>query len=63
LSERKIKRASHRSSRELERGIRDFLQHNNEHPKPFIWTKSADQILASIKRFCQYTLQARGKEQ
>jgi len=63
LSERKIKRASHRSTRELERDIRDFLEHNNEHPKPFIWTKSADQILASIKRFCQYTLQAHGKTQ
>jgi transposase len=62
LSERKIKRASHRSTRELERDIRSFLRHNNEHPKPFIWTKSADQILASIRRFCQYTLQAHGKE-
>ena len=58
LSERKIKRASHRSTRELERDIRAFLQHNNEHPKPFIWTQSADQILASIRRYCQYTLAA-----
>jgi transposase len=61
LSERKIKRASHRGTRELERDIRDFLQHTNEHPKPFIWTKSADQILASIRRFCQYTLESHGK--
>ena len=61
LSERKIKRASHRSTRELERDIRSFLKHTNEHPKPFIWTKSADQILASIRRFCQYTLDAHGK--
>ena len=60
LSERKIKRASHRSTRELERDIRDFLEHTNEHPKPFIWTKSADQILASIRRFCQYTLDSQG---
>ena len=58
LSERKIKRASHRSTRELERDIRDFLKHNDEHPKPFFWTKSADQILASIRRFAQYTLAA-----
>ncbi len=48
--------------RELERDIRTFLRHTNEHPKPFIWTKSADQILASIRRFCQYTLEAHGKE-
>lgn len=61
LSERKIKRASHRSTRELERDIRAFLRHTNEHPKPFIWTKSADQILASIRRFCQYTLETQGK--
>lgn len=60
LSERKIKRASHRSTRELERDIRDFLKHTNEKPKPFIWTKSADQILASIRRFCQYTLESQG---
>jgi len=60
LSERKIKRASHRSTRELERDIRDFLKHTNEQPKPFIWTKSADQILASVRRFCQYTLESQG---
>ena len=58
LSERKIKRASHRSTRELERDIRAFLQHTNDKPKPFIWTKGADQILASIRRFCQYTLES-----
>jgi hypothetical protein len=28
----------------------------NDHPKPFRWTKSADHILASIKRFCLATL-------
>lgn len=60
LSERKIKRASHRSTRELERDIRAFLQHTNDKPKPFIWTKGADQILASIRRFCQYTLESQG---
>lgn len=60
LSQRKIKRASHRSTNELERDIRDFLQCTNEHPKPFIWIKSADQILASIRRFAQYTLESQG---
>jgi len=61
LSERKIKRGSHRSTRELERDIRDFLSHSNDHPKPFVWTKTADQILASIRRFCQYTLASHTK--
>ena len=63
LSERKIKRASHASTRELVHDIRAFLRDTNEHPKPFIWTKSADQILASLRRFCQYTLAAHGELQ
>jgi transposase/transcriptional regulator with XRE-family HTH domain len=62
LSERKIKRGSHRSTRELETDIRSFLAQTNDHPKPFIWTKTADQILASLRRFCQYTLQSQGVE-
>jgi len=60
LSERKIKRASHRSTLELERDIRSFLEHTNKDAKPFIWIKSADQILASMRRFCQYTLESHG---
>jgi hypothetical protein len=38
---------------ELERAIRDYIDIRNRHPKPFIWTKTADDILASIERFCQ----------
>jgi hypothetical protein len=37
---------------ELERAIRDYLSVNNRDPKPFVWTKTADQILESITRFC-----------
>jgi len=62
LSERRIKRASHRSTRELERDIREFLHDTKQRSKPFIWTKSADQILASIRRFCLATLDAHGTE-
>ena len=32
-----------------------FIDRHNQNPKPFKWTKSADQILASVKRFCQKT--------
>jgi len=53
ISERHIKRGSHRSTIELERSIRQYLNIYNEDPKPFIWTKSADQILASVARFCK----------
>ena len=60
LSERQIKRGSHHSTRDLEKAIREFLDAHNDDPKPFKWTKSADQILASIKRFCVQTLADRG---
>lgn len=53
LSEKKIKRGAHRSTAELETAIRDFIAVHNEEPKPFVWTKTADQILASVARFCK----------
>ena len=52
LSERQIKRGTHRSTMELERAIRHYLTTHNSQPKPFVWTKSADEILASVARFC-----------
>jgi transposase len=56
LSQRKIKRGSHRSTRALRGAIMDYIEVNNEDPKPFVWVKTADQILASIKRFCERVL-------
>ena len=53
LTEKQLRRGVHRSIRELEDAIRAFLEHHNRHPKPFIWTKSADQILDSVGRFCK----------
>ena len=53
LSERQIKRGTHRSTLELERAIRQYLDVYNKNPKAFIWTKSADEILASLARFCK----------
>ena len=55
LTERQIRRGTHRSTVELERAIRDYLSLNNRDPKPFVWTKTADQILESIKRFYMRT--------
>ena len=52
LSSRQIKRGSPRSTRELEGAIRAYLDIHNQNPKPFIWTKTADEILASVARFC-----------
>jgi len=53
LTERQIRRGTHRSTRELEEAIMAYLNSNNKHPKPFVWTKTADEIFASIARFCQ----------
>jgi transposase len=60
LTERQIKRGAHRSVRELETAIHEFLDAHNDDPKPFKWTKGADEILASMARFGQRTLQAHG---
>jgi len=56
LTNKQLRRGVHRSVRELETAIQDFLATHNENPKPFVWTKTADQILASIARFAQRTL-------
>jgi transposase len=53
LTTKKIKRGAHRSVRELERDIRDWIAHWNENPKPYVWVKPAEKILASISRYCQ----------
>lgn len=53
LTEKQLRRGVHRSTRELEAAIRVYLDLNNRHPKPFIWIKTADQILESVSRFCK----------
>jgi transposase len=55
LTEKQIRRGVHRSTQALEVAIEQFIDLNNEAPKPFVWTKSADEIFASIERFCRRT--------
>jgi transposase len=55
LTAKQIRRASFRRTRELETAIKNYLAVHNEDPKPFIWTKTADEILNSIARFCMRT--------
>ena len=55
LTNKQIKRGTHRSTLVLEQAIKAYVNTYNENPKPFIWTKSADQILESIARFCKRT--------
>ena len=56
LTEKQLRRGVHQSSAELEAAIYRYLDATNEDPKPLVWTKTADQILASVARFCQRTL-------
>lgn len=55
LTEKWLRRGSHRSTHQLEDAITDYLARTNKKPKPFIWTKTADEILNSVARFCQRT--------
>ena len=57
LAEKQIKRGAHKSVKELIAAIKAFLAQQNANPKPLRWTKSADDILASIERFCRRTLE------
>jgi transposase len=52
LTEKQLRRGVFRSTRELEQVIERYLHQYNADPKPFIWTKTADQILSTIARFC-----------
>ena len=52
LTSKKLRRGTHRSVRELEADIRAWIVTWNDNPRPYVWTKTADQILASIARYC-----------
>jgi transposase len=54
LTERQIRRGVHKSVDDLTDAIMAFIDQHNANPKPFRWTKSADDILAAIERFCVY---------
>ena len=55
LTDKQIRRGSHRSTRALEDAIRLYLNTHNADPKPFEWVKTADDIRASIARFALRT--------
>ena len=55
LTNKALRRASHRSVRRLNDAIKLYIAVNNEDPKPLMWIKTADEILASIARFCKRT--------
>ena len=53
LTTKWIKRGTHRSVRELVASIRSWIANWNEEPKPFVWHKTADEILESLAFYCQ----------
>lgn len=53
---KQLQRGIHRSTVELEADIVAFIKAHNENPKPYRWIKSADEILASVERFCHKTM-------
>ena len=55
ITNKRIRRGVFRSVKELEAAIREYIDIHNEDPKPFVWTRTADEILASIARFAQRT--------
>ena len=58
LTDKALRRGVHRSTAELEleASIQAYIAATNTDPKPFRWTKSADDILAAVQRFCTRTL-------
>jgi hypothetical protein len=57
LTAQQLRRGVFRSTRSMETTIRNYIDTFNENPRPFIWTKTADEILDSVARFCQRTLE------
>jgi transposase len=55
LTEKQIRRGTFRTTRQLEAAIKNYLRLYNEDPRPFVWHKTADEILESVGRFCQRT--------
>jgi len=55
LSRRRLERGAFTSVQELERAILAYVAETNADPRPFVWTKTADDILGSVARFCQRT--------
>lgn len=53
LSTKWIKRGAHRSVRDLVASIRTWIANWNEDPKPYVWHKTADEILDSLASYCQ----------
>jgi transposase len=59
LTNKQLRRGAYQSVPQLKAAIQEFIDAHQAHPKPFVWTKTADDILASIARFAQRTVDGR----
>ncbi len=55
------RRGVRRSTSQVEAAIERYIEAHNRNPKPFRWTKSADDILTTVERFCHRTLKVHAK--
>lgn len=62
LTTKQLRRGAHRSVSQLEAAIQEYIDAHHENPKPFVWIKTADEILASIARFAQRTADAQAAQ-
>jgi len=53
LTTKKLQRSAHRSVADLEADIRAWIVAWNDHPRPYVWVKTADQILAALANYCK----------
>lgn len=53
ITRKQIRRGTQRNTRSLRAAIRDYIDLSNASPRPFVWTKTADEILESVARFCK----------
>jgi len=60
LETKQLKRGVHRSVRELKAALMEFVDATNEAPKPFVWVKTADEILRKIAKVCSITMAGAG---
>ena len=56
LTNKQIKRGAHRSVKALESAITEFIIAHNENPRPFVWVKTADQIIETVGKYCSCIL-------
>jgi transposase len=52
LTTKKLRRGAHRSTRQLNTDIRNWIETWNQNPRPYVWTKTTEEILESIARYC-----------